>query len=291
LEYFCLMPQRSYLLPVVVFLFSFSFAIGSIYWSKPPVSAVINCDVSNTAFSSGEEIVYETSYNWGFVWLDAGKVVFNVSKDTYKGISCYKASGTGGTYPSYDWIYKVRDRFECWMDTVSLKPYRYIRDVKEGGRTFYNECYFNYIKGKAYCITKEQKKLPRLDTVPIGYCSCDPLTMIYYSRNADFSKCKVNDTIPISLFLDNKTYSLYLRYLGKDKLKTDNKSTWNCIKFSPLLVEGTVFKGGEGMVVWASDDKNRIPLFVEAPIAIGTVKAKIVSWKGLRNKPEALSAN
>jgi hypothetical protein len=246
----------------------------------------INCDISNHAFYSGEELVYETSYNWGFVWLDAGYVVFKVQKDDYKGIPCYKLSGIGGTYPSYDWIYKVRDRFECWVDTVSIKPYRYIRDVKEGGRTFYNECFFNHVKGKAYCVTNEQKKLPRLDTVTIVPCSFDPLSMIYYSRNADFSKCRVNDTVPISLFLDNKIYSLYLRYLGKDKLKLSDKSEHNCIKFSPLLVEGTIFKGGEGMVVWATDDQNRIPLYVEAPISVGSVKAKIVSWKGVKNKPD-----
>lgn len=282
------MQKRIYILITLVFVFCFSFAV-SIIWNKSQAAPAINCDINNSTFSSGEELVYETSYNWGFVWLDAGQVVFNVKTDTYAGSPSYHITGIGGTYPSYDWIYKVRDRFECWVDTVTLRPYRYIRDVKEGGRTFYNECYFNYPKSKAYCITHEQKKLPRLDTVLIGTCSFDPLTMIYYSRNADFSKCKVNDTVPISLFLDNKVYSLYLRYLGKDKLKIHDKSVWNCIKFSPLLVEGTIFKGGEGMIVWASDDKNRIPLYVEAPIMVGSVKAKIVSWKGLRNKTEAIT--
>lgn len=246
-------------------------------------SLVSDCRISNNTFSSGEEIVYATSYNWGFIWLDVGEVVFKVERDIYKGIPCYKLSGIGGTYPSYDWIYKVRDRFECWVDTVSLKPYRYIRDVKEGGRDFYNECFFNYQTNTAYCVTREQKKSPRLDTVPISPCSLDPLTMIYYSRNIDYSKYKVNDTIPISLFLDNKVYPLYIRYLGKDKLKMDDKSVVDCIKFSPLLVEGTIFKGGEGMIVWATDDKNKIPLRVEAPILVGNVKANVLSWKNLKN--------
>lgn len=245
---------------------------------------IIECDVTNDAFFSGEEIVYEISYNWGLIWLEAGKVVFKVELADHKGIPCYKLSGVGGTYPSYDWIYKVRDRFECWVDTVTLRPHRYIRDVKEGGRTFYNECYFNLKNNKAYCVTIEAKKKPRLDTVSIADCSFDPLTMIYYSRNIDYSKYKAKDTIPISLFLDNKVYPLYIRYMGKDKLKLADKSMMNCIKFSPLLVEGTIFKGGEGMKVWATDDKNKIPLHIEAPILVGTVKANVISWKGLRNK-------
>ena len=245
-----------------------------------------NCDITNDSFSSGEELVYQASYNWGFIWLDAGKVTFKAEPSDIKGFPGYKLSGIGGSYPSYDWIYKVRDRFECWVDSTSLKPYRYIRDVQEGGRFFYNECFFNHSKQKAYCIIKEKKKTPKIDTVNLEACALDPLTMIYYSRNVDFSKCKVNDTVPITLFLDNVNYNLYLRYLGKEKLKLD-AGTFNCIKFSPKLVSGTIFKGGEGMTVWATDDKNKIPIYVEAPILVGTVKATIMSWKGLKNKMEA----
>ncbi|MBI4946860.1 MAG: DUF3108 domain-containing protein [Bacteroidetes bacterium] len=266
------------------------------YQKEFPLTVVANipggrpaapCNVNNDVFSSGEELVYQTSYNWGFIWLDAGQVTFKVEKDQHKGTPCYKLSGNGATYPSYDWIYKVRDRFECWVDTSTLKPYRYIRDVQEGGRFFYNECFFNFTKLKAYCVTKEKKKPVRLDTVLLASCAFDPLTMIYYSRNIDYSKYKPNDTIPISLFLDNKVYALYIRYIGKEKITLDNKQVFNCIKFSPLLVEGTLFKGGEGMTVWATDDKNRIPVYVEAPILVGSVKAKLMNWKGLKNKMEA----
>ena len=246
-----------------------------------------DCEVINTSFSADEEIVYKIQYNWGFIWLETGEVVFTVKQEDNKGVPCYRLSGIGATYSSYDWIYKVRDRFESWVDTSSLKPFHYVRDVSEGGRLFYNECFFNFRRQKAYCVTREQKKTPRLDTVSLASCSFDPITMIYYSRNIDFSKCKVRDTIPISLFLDNKVYPLYIRYLGKEVLKLEDKSSYNCIKFSPLLVEGTIFKGGEGMIVWVTDDKNKIPLYVEAPIMVGTVKAKIVSWKNLRNKLDA----
>lgn len=280
------MRKRIYIITALVCLFLFSYAVST-YWNKTSTTpAVIDCDINNDAFFSGEELKYEISYSWGLIWLEAGQVTFKVEKAQHNGIQCYKLSGIGGTYPSYDWIYKVRDRFECWVDTATLKPFRYIRDVKEGGRTFYNECFFNFQKQKAYCVTLESKKAPRLDTVPISSCSFDPLTMIYFSRNLDYSKYRMKDTIPISLFLDNKIYALYIRYMGKEKFKMNDKSLANCIKFSPLLVEGTIFKGGEEMKVWATDDMNKIPIHVEAPILVGTVKANIVSWRGVRNKIE-----
>jgi hypothetical protein len=109
------------------------------------------------------------------------------------------------------------------------------------------------------------------------------LTAIYYARNIDYSHCKVNDTISVSLLLDNKLYPIYVRYLGKGQYTSKELGKFNCIKFSPLLVEGTIFRGGEGMIVWATDDQNKVPLYIETPIVIGTVKVQLISCKGLRN--------
>ena len=65
-------------------------------------------------------------------------------------------------------------------------------------------------------------------------------------------------------------------------MKTES-GEFNCIKFHPLLVEGTIFKSGTDMTVWVTDDKNKIPLQVETPIIVGTIKAKLKSFSGLRN--------
>jgi len=48
------------------------------------------------------------------------------------------------------------------------------------------------------------------------------------------------------------------------------------------LVDGTIFKGGEGMTVWVTDDKNKIPVMVEAQILVGSVKAILTNATGLR---------
>ena len=51
-----------------------------------------------------------------------------------------------------------------------------------------------------------------------------------------------------------------------------------------MLVEGTIFKGGEDMTIWVTDDGNRVPIMVEAKILIGSVKAIITGAEGLVNK-------
>jgi hypothetical protein len=57
---------------------------------------------------------------------------------------------------------------------------------------------------------------------------------------------------------------------------------FNAIKFKPLLVKGTLFEGGEKMTVWVSDDANHIPLRIESPIVVGSVKVDMMGYKNLR---------
>ena len=241
-----------------------------------------SCDFSNDVFKAGEKITYEIFYNWGVIWVGAGEANFTTELITQNKKPYYKFSGIGFTYPKYDWFYKVRDRFETIADTTNLKPLRFIRDTKEGGTVNYSDNIFNYNKWKAYSFTKLKKATIKADSVAIEPCTFDVLSMIYYARNIDFDSYKPKAKIPISLFLDNAVYSLYIEYLGKEKIKTE-LGEFNCIKFHPMLVEGTIFKAGDDMTVWVTDDKNKIPLYVETPIIVGMIKAKIKSYSGLRN--------
>ena len=83
------------------------------------------------------------------------------------------------------------------------------------------------------------------------------------------------------MFLDNETYNLYIRYLGKETIKT-KYGKFRAIKFKPLLVKGTMFEGGEKMTVWVSDDANHLPLRVESAISVGSVKVDMMGYKNLR---------
>ena len=54
------------------------------------------------------------------------------------------------------------------------------------------------------------------------------------------------------------------------------------------MVQGTIFKGDEDVVVWVTDDGNRVPVYIEAKIIVGTIKAYLKSTKGLKNPVTAL---
>jgi hypothetical protein len=92
---------------------------------------------------------------------------------------------------------------------------------------------------------------------------------------------KAKDKIPFDMYLDDEVNHLYLRYMGKENIKT-RFGKFRSIKIKPLLVKGTMFEGGEKMNVWVSDDANRLILRIESPITVGSIKVDMMGYKNLR---------
>jgi len=233
-------------------------------------------------FKHGEKIRYDAVYNWGFIWINAGKVEFRVSETIYSGKPSFYFNAFGTSIPSYDWLFKVRDYFQSYADLNNLAPLYFDRNTYEGGYSVHNQYIFNYSDSLLYSQTRNSNKPYTEDTIKLQNDLYDVLSAVYYVRNIDFEKYKINDTIPVRTIIDNEIFDLYIRYLGKEVLKTHDKRKFKTLKFSALLVEGTIFSGGEDLFVWVSDDLNRIPILVEAKILIGSVKATLTGTENLK---------
>lgn len=230
------------------------------------------CGIRNTTFEQGEQLIFNVFYNVAGVYVNAGTASFTNTLERMAGKPVYHVVGDGKTNPSYDWIYKVRDRYETYIDTASLQPLKFIRNVDEGGYKKYENITFNRTANTAV-TTNGVFKVPG--------CVQDVVSAIYYARNINFNKYKPGDRIPFTMFLDNEVYNMYIRYLGKEDIKT-KYGKFRAIKFKPLLIKGTIFEGGEKMTVWVSDDQNHIPVRIESPIVVGSVKVDMMSYKNLR---------
>lgn len=230
------------------------------------------CGIRNTAFVPGETVTMKVFYTTLGMYIAAGDATFSVSLEKFNGRAAYHCVGVGKSYSFFDNFFKVRDRYESYIDTVTMLPLKFIRDVSEGGYKIYNNVTFNHSAGTAVS-TNGVYKIPG--------CIQDVVSAMYYARNIKFDKYKVDDKIPFDMFLDDEVHHLYLRYVGKETLKT-RYGKFHSIKIKPLLVKGTMFEGGEKMVVWVSDDPNHLVLRVESPISVGSVKVDMMGYKNLR---------
>jgi len=248
-------------------------SIGFLILSSSAIAQNDFCSARNTSFKDGEKLTFRVFYNVGFVWINAGNVHFHTKLEDLKGRKVYHITGDGKTAKSYELFYKVKDKYETYIDKESMLPVKFVRHVNEGGFIIDQEVTMNHNRGEALCDKK-------VYTIP--KCTQDVLSAIYFARNIDYNKYKPGDKIPFDMFLDNKVYSLYIKYVGKEEIKT-KMGTYNAIKIVPLLIEGTIFSGGEKMMVWITDDENHLPLRIESPILVGSVKVDLVGFDNLRN--------
>jgi len=159
-----------------------------------------------------------------------------------------------------------------------MLPVKFIRNVDEGGHKRYNNVTFNQTANTA---VSTKGVISTKGVYKITDCMQDVVSAMYYARNIDFNKHKPGDKIPFDMYLDDEIFHLYIRYMGKEKIKT-KYGKFNAIKIKPLLVKGTFFEGGEKMNAWISDDQNRLLLRVESPISVGSVVVDMHQYRGLR---------
>lgn len=236
------------------------------------VPDTIPCGNQNKAFKSGESITYYVFYTLAGIWVHAGNVNFTVSPGVINNKPMHHVVATGSTLSSYDWIYSVRDRYETFLDTATLLPYRFIRNVQEGDFKKFENITFNRNNNTANTIN---------EVYEVPHCVQDVLSEVYLARNMEFDKFQSGTLIPFDLFLDNEVFHMYIRYLGKEVIKT-RYGKFRCFKFKPLLLKGSIFEGGEKMTVWVTDDANRLPVRVESPISVGSVKVDMMAYRNLR---------
>ena len=230
------------------------------------------CGTRNTSFVAGETVTMRVFYNAIGLYIGAGEATFTTTLERFNGKAAYHCVGVGTNYPTFDNFFKVRDRYESYIDTGTMLPMKFIRNVYEGGYKIYNNVTFNQEAGTAVSTNGVFKTTK---------CIQDVVSSIYYARNIDYDKYKPGDRIPFDMFLDDEVFHLYLRYMGKEKVKTQY-GKFRAIKIKPLLIKGTMFKGGEKMTIWVSDDPNHLLLRVESPVTVGNIKVDMFGYKNLR---------
>lgn len=237
----------------------------------------------NFAFQPGEKLTYRGYYNWGFIWVAAGEVKLHVKKDRYQKKDVFKITAKGRNVKAFDWFFKLRDTLTTYVDTNTLAPFYFDRITNESNYQARHQYWFDCSKNLIFSRIQKNKKPLLRDTIVNKPSTYDLLSVAYYVRNLDFTPYKKGDKIPLSMLVDNEIHELYIRYHGLEVVKTKSGERFECLKFSPLLVKGSMFKGGEDMTVWISNDQNRIPIMAEAKVLIGSVKGILDSYEGLRN--------
>ena len=226
------------------------------------------------AFKEGEWLRFRMSYS---NFLNAGFSTIEVKESSNKGKPAFHIRGKGKSTGLVSLFFSVKDDYQSFIYKDSFKPYRFIRNIDEGGYTKNKDIWFDYDKNEA---TVKNIKKNTIEKYPIHSDIQDMLSSLYFLRNQNLTKLKEGDEIKLNMFFDQEIYKFSLRFLGKEVIHTKFGKV-KALKFRPLVQAGRVFKEEESVTVWVSDDKNKIPLKIKASLAVGSLRADIDAFKGL----------
>lgn len=230
---------------------------------------------THQAYKRGEVLEYKASYGI----IDAARATLSIAPDPVMigKRSTYHMIGTGKSLGAFSWLFKVDDRYETFIDDKALVPWVFLRRVREGGFRMLRNVYFNQYKHTAKVKNLKDNSKKSYETKENVQ---DLLSSFYFARTLDLQNAVVGQEFTIPTFFDHENYPMKIKFLGKDKVKTD-LGTFNCLKFVPLLQEGRVFKARESMTIWLSDDQNKIPIRLKTELLIGSIKLDLDSYSGL----------
>lgn len=234
------------------------------------------------AFNPGETVTYGAYYNWHFIWINAGEVVFTADTITNDRRKDWHLKARGKTFKAYDWLYTVRDTFESHLTYSDFYPQNFRRVINHSKKHSSHQYSFDEENELIYSAIKPREEPFFQDTLQYEKGTFDLLSSAYFFRSFQFSEMKKGQHIKFKILVDNKLEELFFTYLGKQEVKTREKERFRCHKISVSLLEGDFFPKGEHMKIWFTDDKNIMPVIVEAEITVGSVKAVLTGYEKLK---------
>jgi len=238
------------------------------------------CTYNHDRFGSGEVLKYRLYYNWKFVWIPAGEVRFSVQEDDED----YLIEVVGKTFESYNSFFEVDDYFFSRINKETGIPKNFIRKIQEGNYVRYDSIAFYHNKNIASGSLGKTIGTASPYEEQLSTCAHDIISILYHVRNLDLENTQKGSVIPFSVFFDREQFNLKLEIGKRKRKKIKGLGKQETIQLIPEVVAGEVFDEDSKMNIWVSDDDNRIPLLIESPVSIGSVKAILVSAEGLKKK-------
>lgn len=227
-------------------------------------------NVKEPVFKVGEQLNYRLRY--GFITAAEALIRVESTDVKFDDRPVYHLVAEGRTAGSFNVFYKVRNRYDSYIDQRDLSPYLYTENIREA----------NYRRSDKARFYQDQKKIvSNKGTFKGSGQTFDVVSAYFFARSIDISKLKQGDKFSMDYFLDDGVSKLEVQYVGKERIKTPF-GQFNCIKLSPSIQPGRIFRKDSKLYLWITDDANRIPVKAQVEILVGSVTLELMSAEGLK---------
>ena len=226
----------------------------------------------------GERMHYRVHYGL----INAAEGLMEVDREIHyqNGRPCFKVDVFGKTVGLFNMMYNVNDIWGSYIDTSAIIPHRSYRYIEEGRYRKYEIVDFDHFEKKARVVNlhKETRKPEKMEAFDIPkYCQ-DVVSGYYFFRTFNYDTIPENSIIEVDGFIEDTTYHMKIRFLGRDKLKT-KLGEFDALVISPIMPKNKLFRGENSIKGWFSDDMYKIPLKIRANMFIGAIEVDIMEYR------------
>jgi hypothetical protein len=219
--------------------------------------------IANDAFGVGEKLAFDINY--GFI--NAGSATMEVARIIeYEGRPCYQMVTRAQSNKFFSSFYRVDDRVESIIDALGLFPWRFEKNLREGG----------YSSDRMYTFDNENKKVVyKDDTLDVPPYVQDALSVLYFVRTQPL---EVGKSVFVDNFTDGTLYPLEVRVLRRETIDVE-AGRFDCMVVEPLLRSVGVFKHQGQLTVWLTDDRLRMPVLMKSKVVVGSISAELTDYE------------
>lgn len=258
--------NRIYLVSIMVLLVTSGFILQQPL--EPPAG--------RASFTTGENLKYKIHYGL----INAAEAEIDIASDiqNINNRPCYRANVFGKTVGSFDFFLRIRDTWRSYIDTSSILPHKFHRNIEEGRYRKKENVLFDREKNIAFVNSKTNY------TVAIPANVQDIVSAFYYLRSLNLDRYKPGDIIRVKGFFNKKVYDMQVIYKGRETIET-KAGYFKAFKLVPKMPDSDLFAGENSVSIYLSDDKNRIPVMIKADLFMGgAVKVNLYKYSGLKYK-------
>lgn len=243
------------------------------------------CKVTNTAFTSGENIKYDLYLDLGLFNARAGKGSISISEANYRGENAYKVvmllntSGLAGN------VYSVNDTLTSYVD-MDMRPLLFAKEAFEGKDYTVERQSYSYEGDMVKIRTIRNRNGKELfdEVITSQECTYDYLSVLSYIRNLDYSEMSTGDKQNIRFVSGKKTVNMYVIYQGVSKVKAGNGESYEVINLTMNILDDAFSNQKEALKASITNDQNRIPVVINTTLKFGSIKAVMSDVSGVRHQ-------
>jgi hypothetical protein len=168
-----------------------------------------------------------------------------------------------------NFLYRVNDVYESWMDAETLSSLRFVQELEEGGKDI--ERSFEIYPERAVFVQTSRKppKEEKSVSQPL-----DDGSFLYFIRTIPLV---VGKTYDFDRYFRPDRNPVRIRVLRKERIRVP-AGTFDAIVIQPVIKTKGIFSENGHAEVWLSDDNRHIMLQLKSKLSFGSLNLYLRSY-------------